>query len=159
MSGSRSPALQPLPSNASVRPCTLRKSAQVRVSVTAASYRCFHVAVTTMAHLWAYSSSTLLSPVTALDSCLQRAARSPTSIAWFISTTDDSISTATSSSGWDSDPWQTSAQFLCCNHSLDKDLFLNKIKEIFAGFNPHADIKSNLGELVLFYAMSRELER
>lgn len=51
------------------------------------------------AHLCAYSSSTLLSPVTALDSCFQRAARSPTSIASFISTTADSISTATSSSG------------------------------------------------------------
>lgn len=63
------------------------------------------------AHLCAYSSSTLLSPATVLDSCLQRAARSPTSSAWFISTTDDSISTATSSSGWDSEPCETGHKF------------------------------------------------
>lgn len=63
------------------------------------------------AHLCAYSSSTLLSPATVLDSCLQRAARSPTSNAWFISTTDDSISTATSSSGWDNEPCETGHKF------------------------------------------------
>lgn len=58
-------------------------------------------------YLCAYSSSTLLSPVTVLDSCFQRAALSPTSNAPFISTTDDSISTATSSSGWDKEPCRT----------------------------------------------------
>lgn len=70
------------------------------------------------AHLWAYSSSTLLSPVTALASCFQSAPRSPTSIAWFISTTDDSISTATSSSGWDSEP---------CGDNEDKCLYYYSI--------------------------------
>lgn len=57
-------------------------------------------------HLCAYSSSTLLSPVTLLDSCFHSAARSPTFSASFIRTTDDSISTATRSSGWLSEPWK-----------------------------------------------------
>lgn len=62
-------------------------------------------------YLWAYSSSTLLSPVTVLDSCFHKAVRSPASIAWFISTTDDSISTATSSSGWVSAPCRNKTYF------------------------------------------------
>lgn len=58
-------------------------------------------------YLCAYSPSTLLRPVTELLSCFHTAPRSPTSRASFISTTDDSISTATSSSGCVSEPWAT----------------------------------------------------
>lgn len=66
--------------------------------------------IQTHTNLWAYSSSTLLRPVTELDSCFQRAPRSPTSMAWFISTTEDNISTATSSSGWVRLPYVTEAK-------------------------------------------------
>lgn len=120
-SGSRCPPLWLQPWDASVHPCTWgthRYHINILPRSVPQTHRNLrhhqeHVSPTpdASAHLCAYSSSTLLSPVTALASCLQRAARSPTSIAWFISTTDDSISTATSSSGWDSEPCRTGHKF------------------------------------------------
>lgn len=112
------------PSDASTHPCTCRAQ---KYSVTSAAchtpfrkhtWQLRHLsdnvsltpgACYVCAHLCAYSSATLLRPVTELDSCFQRAALSPTSIASFISTTEDSISTATSSSGWDKVPCRTEA--------------------------------------------------
>lgn len=51
------------------------------------------------AHLWQFSSSMLVRPVTALLSCLHTVFMSPDSSARLMRATDDSISTATESSG------------------------------------------------------------